>query len=100
MMKARLPALFKSEGEYEILGTFLGQTLEGKGYAPVLPYFSQYKGKGAFKVLCDKYVTEESGTGVVHQVRTAISPLKDLVASASFLISPIRTLGSLLRRGR
>lgn len=25
------------------------------------------KEKGAFKVCCDNYVTEESGTGVVHQ---------------------------------
>lgn len=69
MMKARLPALFKKEEEYEILDTFQGRRLEGKGYKPIFPYFGEFKEKGAFRVLCDKYVTEESGTGVVHQVR-------------------------------
>ncbi|GBM64694.1 Isoleucine--tRNA ligase, cytoplasmic, partial [Araneus ventricosus] len=27
----------------------------------------QYKSRGAFRVLCDSYVTRESGTGAVHQ---------------------------------
>ena len=27
----------------------------------------QYKAAGAFKVLCDGYVSAESGTGIVHQ---------------------------------
>ncbi len=68
-MEARLPSLYKSEDNYEILDRFKGKSLEGKGYEPIFPYFEQYKKKGAFRVLCDKYVTEESGTGVVHQVK-------------------------------
>ncbi len=68
MMKARLTALFRTEEEYEILSTFKGSTLQGRKYEPIFPYFKEYKSRGAFRVLCDKYVTEESGTGVVHQV--------------------------------
>ncbi|KAG8225441.1 hypothetical protein J437_LFUL004441 [Ladona fulva] len=32
-----------------------------------VPYYHQLKTKGAFSILNDGYVTEESGTGVVHQ---------------------------------
>ncbi|KAH3881227.1 isoleucine--tRNA ligase, cytoplasmic-like isoform X1 [Dreissena polymorpha] len=68
MMEARLSALFKSEEEYTILARFKGQTLEGKTYQPLFNYFIHLKAKtGAFRVLCDRYVTSESGTGVVHQ---------------------------------
>lgn len=67
IMEARLSAVFKKPDEYKILSSFKGKTLENKTYKPIFPYFAQYKKKGAFRVLCDGYVTEESGTGVVHQ---------------------------------
>ncbi|XP_064632700.1 isoleucine--tRNA ligase, cytoplasmic-like [Lineus longissimus] len=68
MMEARLVALFKTPEEYTILDRFLGKTLKGKTYKPLFPYFeSLKKERGAFQVLIDGYVTEESGTGVVHQ---------------------------------
>lgn len=67
MMAARVEALYKSADEYVILETFKGKDLKGKTYKPLFPYFSQYKEQGAFRILCDSYVTEESGTGVVHQ---------------------------------
>ncbi|KAK4015854.1 hypothetical protein OUZ56_030826 [Daphnia magna] len=69
MMEARLSALFKSEEEYEILDRFKGETLKGKTYLPLFPYYANLKtsGSGAFRVLTDSYVTEESGTGIVHQ---------------------------------
>ncbi|GBN87884.1 Isoleucine--tRNA ligase, cytoplasmic, partial [Araneus ventricosus] len=67
MMEARLEALFKNESEYTVLEKFKGKTLEGCGYEPLFPYFKQYKSRGAFRVLCDSYVTRESGTGAVHQ---------------------------------
>ena len=67
-MEARLSAVFKSEEDYEILQKFKGKTLENKGYAPLFDYFKHLKNKRAFRVLCDTYVTEDSGTGCVHQV--------------------------------
>ena len=67
MMEARLSALFKTAQEYEILETFKGITLKDKSYKPLFNYFETWRARGAFRVLCDTYVTEESGTGVVHQ---------------------------------
>nr|XP_042904270.1 isoleucine--tRNA ligase, cytoplasmic isoform X2 [Parasteatoda tepidariorum]XP_042904276.1 isoleucine--tRNA ligase, cytoplasmic isoform X2 [Parasteatoda tepidariorum] len=67
MMEARLEALYKKPEDYTILERFKGRTLEGNTYDPLFPYFKHLKAKGAFRVVCDTYVTEESGTGVVHQ---------------------------------
>ncbi|PAA79678.1 hypothetical protein BOX15_Mlig002153g8, partial [Macrostomum lignano] len=70
MMEARLCALYKPEdtGAYELLEQFPGSQLEGKTYKPLLPYFQHLKAeRGAFRVLCDTYVTDDSGTGIVHQ---------------------------------
>ena len=67
-MEARLSAVFKSEEDYKILQKFKGKTLENKGYMPLFDYFKHFKEKKAFRVLCDTYVTEDSGTGCVHQV--------------------------------
>jgi isoleucyl-tRNA synthetase len=55
-------------GEYEVVGeAFQGKTLLGKRYTPLFPFFQEeYKDRG-FRVLCDTYVTDDAGTGVVHQ---------------------------------
>ena len=66
-MEARLKAVFKSEEDFSVLEKFKGKTLENKGYQPLFNYFKHFKEKKAFRVLCDTYVTEESGTGCVHQ---------------------------------
>lgn len=50
---------------YAIEKTMLGADLKGKRYQPLFDYFtgpSEY-----FQVLCDAYVTDDAGTGVVHQ---------------------------------
>ncbi|KFM74142.1 Isoleucine--tRNA ligase, cytoplasmic, partial [Stegodyphus mimosarum] len=67
MMEARLEALFKKPTEYTVLERFKGKVLKDLTYEPLFPYFKHLKSKGAFRVLCDGYVTEESGTGIVHQ---------------------------------
>ncbi|XP_037070614.1 isoleucine--tRNA ligase, cytoplasmic-like [Pollicipes pollicipes] len=67
MMEARLMSLFKSEEEYTVLKKMKGAELKGRAYKPLFPYFAKMKSSGAFRVLTDGYVTEESGTGVVHQ---------------------------------
>uniref|UniRef100_A0A1B0D7A9 Isoleucine--tRNA ligase, cytoplasmic n=1 Tax=Phlebotomus papatasi TaxID=29031 RepID=A0A1B0D7A9_PHLPP len=66
LMEARLEAVFKTPKSYEILERFPGKKLEGLKYQPLFDYFLKYK-EVAFRVLVDSYVTEESGTGVVHQ---------------------------------
>jgi len=72
LMEARLCELFKKPENYEVMGEkFLGKTLKNKKYKPLFNYFSHMKSdkadEGAFRVLCDGYVTSDSGTGVVHQ---------------------------------
>eukprot|EP00795_Rhopilema_esculentum_P000564 gene564-10252_t len=66
MMEARLSALFKNESEYTILERFPGNALKGKRYNPPFNYFHHMKKKGAFQIFADDYVTDDSGTGVVH----------------------------------
>ncbi|RWS30922.1 isoleucine--tRNA ligase: cytoplasmic-like protein [Leptotrombidium deliense] len=67
MLEARLMSLFKKPEEYTILEKFKGKTLENKKYKPLFPYFEHRSKTGAFRVLCDDYVSDEGGTGVVHQ---------------------------------
>jgi isoleucyl-tRNA synthetase len=45
--------------------SFKGSHLKELHYTPLFPYFANVT--TAFRVLCDDYVTEDSGTGVVHQ---------------------------------
>eukprot|EP00271_Cylindrocystis_brebissonii_P013098 TRINITY_DN3268_c0_g1_i2.p1 TRINITY_DN3268_c0_g1~~TRINITY_DN3268_c0_g1_i2.p1 ORF type:complete len:1233 (+),score=293.29 TRINITY_DN3268_c0_g1_i2:403-4101(+) len=49
---------------YEVLGSFKGADLVGRKYAPLFPYFADLA--TAFRVVADDYVTDKSGTGVVH----------------------------------
>ena len=69
-LKARLfgPGCLYTEDDKEhvtILESFKGSELKDKEYEPVFPYFADRKGT-AFRVLNDTYVTDDSGTGVVH----------------------------------
>ncbi len=51
---------------YEVMEKFTGRQLEGKKYIPLFDYFHRFIENGAFRVLVDDYVTNESGTGIVH----------------------------------
>eukprot|EP00292_Cryptomonas_paramecium_P004655 CAMPEP_0113728112 /NCGR_PEP_ID=MMETSP0038_2-20120614/41662_1 /TAXON_ID=2898 /ORGANISM="Cryptomonas paramecium" /LENGTH=809 /DNA_ID=CAMNT_0000659505 /DNA_START=36 /DNA_END=2462 /DNA_ORIENTATION=+ /assembly_acc=CAM_ASM_000170 len=61
---ARICQVYKKESEYTIEGKVLGRELEGIRYKPLLAEVKKEKG---FRVLVDGYVTDSSGTGVVHQ---------------------------------
>ena len=53
---------------YEIEATFPGKELVGKKYQPMFDYFVDSEGSEEyFRVLLDKYVTDDAGTGVLHQ---------------------------------
>nr|XP_022904607.1 isoleucine--tRNA ligase, cytoplasmic [Onthophagus taurus] len=66
LMEARLEAVFQAN-DFEIIEKFPGSKLKDLKYEPIFPYFKNQEAKGAFRVLCDEYVTSESGTGIVHQ---------------------------------
>lgn len=50
---------------YEILQRLNGSELVGLQYTPLFSYFISTP--GAFRVVADGYVTEDGGTGIVHQ---------------------------------
>lgn len=68
----------------QVLSKVKGRTLVGTTYQPLFPYFAHLKAaaalpngtaanglhsgpSGAFRVISDAYVKDDSGTGVVHQ---------------------------------
>jgi len=62
----RTSELFKDPKDFKVLGKMKGKELKDKKYTPLFPYFLSQQEKGAFRVLNDTFVTEDSGTGVVH----------------------------------
>jgi isoleucyl-tRNA synthetase len=53
---------------YEVLARLTGADLVGMQYEPLFEYFAHFQGDGgAFRVVADTYVSNESGTGIVHQ---------------------------------
>jgi hypothetical protein len=70
LLRNRLSELYKNpvEGEnYEVVKSFLGVEMKGWKYVPMFDYFLSFSENGAFRVVCDSYVKDTSGTGVVHQ---------------------------------
>jgi isoleucyl-tRNA synthetase len=61
MAEALAPKVMK--GEYETLGTVRGSELVGLGYKPLFPYVTV---ENAYRVIDADYVTDSSGTGIVH----------------------------------
>jgi isoleucyl-tRNA synthetase len=53
---------------YEIQETLVGKDLVGKLYEPIFGFFADTpEAKNYFRVLSDTYVTDDAGTGIVHQ---------------------------------
>ena len=65
---ALVDAVFEGvEGDREVLEKMKGKALEYREYEPLYPYAEgKLKGKKAFFVTNDDYVTTEDGTGIVH----------------------------------
>lgn len=68
LSESRIETVFKDSSKYDILKKLKGQHLQNLSYVPLFDYFGEYSRKmNAHRVLCDAYVTEDSGTGIVHQ---------------------------------
>lgn len=50
----------------KVLGTILGEELEGLKYEPLFNYFKE-TATNSFRIITANYVTTEDGTGIVHQ---------------------------------
>ena len=62
----RVPHYYKNPDDYEIVEEFLGESMNGWKYKPLLPYFSDKTEEKAFTVTIGNFVNLEDGTGVVH----------------------------------
>ena len=55
------------EKDCKVIKKMTGEELAGTEYVPLFDYFyEEYKPRGCFKVYLVDYVTNEDGTGVVH----------------------------------
>jgi isoleucyl-tRNA synthetase len=66
LASARFEA-YRKRHELEILERLKGADLAGRRYRPLFPYFAGEAARGAFRVVTDGYVTDDDGTGLVHQ---------------------------------
>ncbi|EFA74909.1 isoleucyl-tRNA synthetase [Heterostelium album PN500] len=70
LAEKRLSILYKDvkpeSKEFKILAKCKGAELVGKQYVPMFDYFASDAETGAFRVIPGTYVTEDSGTGIVH----------------------------------
>ncbi|EIW70713.1 isoleucine-tRNA ligase [Tremella mesenterica] len=57
----------KKEPKFKKIGSFSGKDMVGWRYQPMFDYFTEQYEDRAFRVLSDTYVTDASGTGIVHQ---------------------------------
>jgi isoleucyl-tRNA synthetase len=64
--KAKGSKIVKLSENWKILKSVSGKELENLKYEPIFAYFKKDM-KNAFRVCVDTYVTDVSGTGVVHQ---------------------------------
>ena len=63
---ARVPFYFKNPEEYEIVATLTGESLAGRRYQPLFPYFAAKAQQKAFRVILEESISSEDGTGLVH----------------------------------
>ncbi|KAI8923381.1 tRNA synthetases class I-domain-containing protein [Entophlyctis helioformis] len=68
LLEKRLDILYKDpkKAKFTILERIKGRDLAGTKYVPLFDYFAKREAK-SFVVLTDTYVTDDSGTGIVHQ---------------------------------
>ena len=64
---ARLGAYRKKHPRLQVLERVKGAQLVGRAYQPLFDYFAAERERGAFVVVADDYVTDDEGTGLVHQ---------------------------------
>lgn len=68
VLEKLLGGLYKKQGSdaYEILARFRGAELAGLAYEPLIPAFAGRIPAGAFRVYLAEFVTDDTGTGLVH----------------------------------
>ncbi|KAJ8123385.1 hypothetical protein ONZ43_g658 [Nemania bipapillata] len=69
LLEKLLTTLYKDpkKAKYKVVSRLKGKEMEGWKYEPLFDYFYDEFKDVAFKVLNATYVTDDSGTGIVHQ---------------------------------
>ncbi|MDC6274572.1 isoleucine--tRNA ligase [Lacticaseibacillus paracasei] len=69
MLESLIKNLYKKpkDAKYKITGTVKGSELIGLKYVPLFDYFKDQFTETGFRVIGASYVSDESGTGIVHQ---------------------------------
>ncbi|KAF9519228.1 hypothetical protein BS47DRAFT_1375144 [Hydnum rufescens UP504] len=69
LFEGLLTTLYKDpkKAKFKKIGSFKGIEMKGWRYVPMFDYFTDKYEDRAFRVVCDEYVTNDSGTGIVHQ---------------------------------
>ena len=65
--ESRVTAYGKELEGFRQVGSVKGRDLAGRRYTPLFDFLVEQAGPNAFQVLTADYVTDEDGTGVVHQ---------------------------------
>ncbi|KAL6940355.1 isoleucine--tRNA ligase [Hanseniaspora vineae] len=68
LMESLIKTLYKkpAQEKYKVVQKYKGKDLVGMKYKPLFPYFVEDFGEKAFRIISDTYVTNDSGTGIVH----------------------------------
>lgn len=68
LMESLIKTLYKkpAQEKYKVVQKYKGSDLVGLKYKPLYPYFVDSFGEKAFRIISDSYVTNDSGTGIVH----------------------------------
>ncbi len=70
LAKSKIEEYFKNDTTIEIIEEFAGDTLIGKSYNPVFPYFIDKEienKKNIWKIWHADFITEDAGTGIAHE---------------------------------
>lgn len=69
MLEKLIGALYKKpkDAKYKIVGNIKGSELIGTKYVPLFDYFKDQFTETGFRVIGASYVSDDSGTGIVHQ---------------------------------
>lgn len=92
LLECLLKTLYKkpAAAKYKVVEKFAGKTLEGLKYVPLYDYFYEDFKDHGFKVICADYVTNDSGTGIVHQA-PAFGEVDFTAATENGIINEKRT---------
>lgn len=69
LLEALIKTLYKkpAAAKYKVVERIQGKDLEGLKYVPIFDYFYESYKDHAFRVITADYVSDDSGTGIVHQ---------------------------------